>query len=490
LSLRRHLWLVPFTLAFAPTFAWLVSRWTEGIYRNGHGIFVPFLMAYLAFDYLKQERDPTPHASAAGFAFLVASFLLLALDAAIKTQLLSAFALVLALPGLSLLLLGAERTRGIVLPLAIGLFMLPIPAGAITKLYMVLRTITAVAATWIVPLFGVAVSREGTQLFIPGHVVQVADNCSGFATLYAAILTAIILAHLARSPGRRVAVLAAAVPLALVCNFVRVAVLTWLVYLFGGGILETEIHPASGMVLFVFVIGALLWIAGREALRASPGNARPPLSDRYSLALLVLCTLALVPVLVHSYLRVRPDDCAHPEALVPSQSAATVSSERAAELARNFELHQWREGRLAGTAGAPEIQYTVIRSYDAKSLYYRGTRRIWKDVAPNGDRVDWIDAGGERLPIVRSVAGDEDHQDPAVNGAVIGALLVYDGEPVSNGWLAQLRAAPRQVLTGSRPMTLFAARSDVPRAQREAAEKRVNDWLVASWRDYRVICAK
>ena len=104
--MRRWLWVAPFTLAFAPTFAWLLGRWTDSIFRNGHGIFVPFLMAYLAMDQLKQDRDPQPHASAAGFAFLGASFVLLALDAAIKTELLSAFALVLALPGLSLLLFG------------------------------------------------------------------------------------------------------------------------------------------------------------------------------------------------------------------------------------------------------------------------------------------------------------------------------------------------------------------------------------------------
>jgi len=485
--MRRWLWVAPFTLAFAPTVAWLVGRWTDGIFRNGHGIFVPFLMAYLAHDHLKHDPDPAPHASAAGFWFLGASFALLALDAAIRTQLLSALALVLALPGLSLLLWGSERTRAIALPLAIGVFMLPIPAGAISQLYLVLRHVTALVVTGLVPLFGVAISREGTQLSIPGHRIEVADNCSGFATLYAAILTAIILAHLSRSPRRRAAVLLAAVPLALVCNFLRVTGLVLLVYLFGDHILETEVHPGSGLALFVLVIGALIWIAGREALRASPGNARPPLSDRYAPALFGLSALALLPVLVHSYVRVRPDDCAHPEALVPLQVAGSFSPDRETELRRNFDVYQWREGRVAGVDGGPELDFTVIRSFDPKELYYRGTRRIWKDVEPGADRVDWIDADGERLPVVRSKVGGEQHREDVV---AIGALLVYEGQPIANGWLAQLRAAPRQALFGSRPMTLFAARSQAPISQREAAEKRVDEWLVHSWRDYRAICAK
>ena len=56
----RWLWLIPFALAFAPTCQWLVGKWTESIFRNGHGIFVPFLMAYLAWDQLKQDTAPEP----------------------------------------------------------------------------------------------------------------------------------------------------------------------------------------------------------------------------------------------------------------------------------------------------------------------------------------------------------------------------------------------------------------------------------------------
>ncbi|MFI5314623.1 MAG: exosortase/archaeosortase family protein [Myxococcota bacterium] len=485
---RRWLWLAPFTLAFAPTVAWLVERWTDSIFRNGHGIFVPFLMAYLALDQLKQDRDPAPRASAAGLAVLGAALALLVLDSAIHTELLAALALVLALPGLSLLLLGGARTRSIALPLAIGIFMLPIPAGAISRLYMVLRTQTAIVTSWLVPLFGVAISRSGTRLDIPGQAVEVADNCSGFATLYAAILTAIILAHLTRSPARRAAVLAAAVPLALVCNFLRVTALVLLVRIYGGGILETPIHPASGLVLFVFVIGALLWLAGGDALRASPGNARPPLSDRFALPLAALCTVALVPVGLHSYLHVRRDDCANPQALVPPMPAGGVSAEREAEIRRSFDVYQWREGRLPPSGDAPELRFAVVRSYDPKDLYYRGTRRLWPDVEPGGDTLEWLESDGEKLPIVRSHLGSEDHHSQA--GALIESLLVYEGQPVENGWLAQLRAAPRQAFSGGRPMTLFAIRGDVPAAQLAAAEKRASQWLLNSWRTYRAICGE
>ena len=484
--MRRWLWLVPFTLAFAPTFQWFVERWTAGVFRNGHGIFMPFIVGYFTWEYLKQDDDAEPRSSALGWLFLLPALALLVLDSAIHSELLSGVAFVLSLPGIALLLLGTKRTRGIAFPLLIAVFMLPIPAGALSRLYMLLRTITAVVVAHVVPLVGVPLDRDGTLLRLPHNLVEVADNCSGFATLYAGILAAIVLAHMTRVPWRRAAVLAAAVPLALVCNFARVTVLVLLVHFSGAQILETQIHPLSGMVLFVLVIGALMLIAGRDALQAVPGKVRTPVSDRWATALLAVCAIALVPVVLHSYLSWRSDDCANPTALVPPMAPDGDTAARDAQLRHDIEyLSQWREGKLAAASGSPELDWVVVRSYDPKQLYYRGTKRVWKDVTVGGDTLEWIDADGEKLPIVRSKANNDSEHGPK---AVIAALVVYDGEPVEAGWLAQLRAAPRLLFAGTRPVTLFAVRGEVPEALVPAAEQRARRWLVDSWRGYRGLC--
>ena len=67
---------------------------------------------------------------------------------------------------------------------------------------------------------------------------------------------------------------------------------------------------------------------------------------------------------------------------------------------------------------------------------------------------------------------------------------MYEGEPVESGWKAQLRAAPRQLLTGGRPMTMFAVRANVGPGQSEAAERRVREFLLDSWRNYRAVCQR
>jgi exosortase len=484
--MRRWLWLGLFALAFAPTAGWLWERWTDSVFRNGHGIFMPFVLAYLVREHLRQDTDPEPRSSAWGFAFIVPAFVLLALDTGIKSEVLGALALVLALPGISLLLLGARRTRGIAFPLAIAVFMVPIPAGAIDRMVGVLRVITAIGTTWLVPLFGSSIARVGTTLTVPDLTVEVADNCSGFATLYAALLTSLILAQLTRSRGRRLALLASAVPLALICNIGRVTALVLIAKHYGAQVLETSIHPASGVALFGVVIVALFAIAGPEALRSvAPTGVRTPLSDRYSGALAFLAALAFVPVGLHSYARLRVDDCANPAALVPAE--ASVDSERAAFMARSFDALQWREDVLAPANGAPALKTVLIRSFDPKRLYYRGTRRLWTDVQPGGDTVEWLDSDDGRVPIQRSRL---EHERPEASGAVVAALLIYGGEPVETGWRAQLGAAPRQLVSGARPMTMFAVRADTTPANRAAAEARARTYLLESWRNYRAICGR
>src|SRR5262245_33270459 len=112
-------------ILFAPTVAWLFDRWTLSVWHNAHGLLIPPVVAYFAYGELKPLAARPLSASPWGFAFLVPALVLHAVDAGMHTQLLSAIAIWAALPGLSLLLLGVERTRAMAFPLAFLAFALP-----------------------------------------------------------------------------------------------------------------------------------------------------------------------------------------------------------------------------------------------------------------------------------------------------------------------------------------------------------------------------
>src|SRR3954447_10555685 len=126
---------------FAPTARWLYGRWTMSVWHNAHGLFIPPLVGWMIWQELKERTDLPARSSAWGFLFLVPALALQIVDTGMHTELLSAIALVMALPGLSLLFLGRARTRLIAFPLFLAAFALPIPLGLTETIHLVLRKI-------------------------------------------------------------------------------------------------------------------------------------------------------------------------------------------------------------------------------------------------------------------------------------------------------------------------------------------------------------
>jgi exosortase len=244
--------------AFAPTLQWMYLEWTRSVWSNEHGLFVPFVMAWLTRNALRDDTGPA-EASAWGFLPLGAGLALAVIDANAQTRYVGAAGLLLALLGLSLLLLGQRRTSALRVPLLIGIMLVPIPYTLGTPL--ALRTLTASLVLPLLHGIGLTAMREGTQLILPRQTFMVADACSGVATLYASLAAALVLAALSASHWRRALLILSAPALAVAANVVRVALLVLLVQTFGNRLLDTPIHEASGVATFFGVLVALLAIA-------------------------------------------------------------------------------------------------------------------------------------------------------------------------------------------------------------------------------------
>ncbi len=240
------------------------------VWHNAHGVLIATIIGYLIWRELRSTGKLAPASNAWGFVFLVPALLLHALDAGMHTQLLSAISLVLALPGLALLFLGMERTRSIAFLLFFLVFTLPIPLAATEQLHLLLRQVATAATALVIPWFGIPLYAEGTRLQIPNGTLQVADACSGFSTLYAAVAVAALTAYFCHSPRRRLLVLLLAAPIAILANILRVVLLTLLVHWFGVQILGTSLHSISGLFTFVLALPVIFWL----------GTVRPTKENR------------------------------------------------------------------------------------------------------------------------------------------------------------------------------------------------------------------
>jgi exosortase len=249
---------------YAPTISWLWDRWTLSVWHHAHGLLILPVVGYLAWNELKKVRHLPRSSNAMGFIILVPALILHMLDAGMHTQLLSAAALVMALPGLSLLLLGLQRTKEIIFPLLFLAFTLPIPLAFTEHLHMTLRKIATASVSHIIPLFSIPLVVDGTALYIPNGVLQVADACSGFSTLYATVAIACLTAYMSSYMNRRVLVLLLAVPIAITANIIRVTLLVLLVHWTGMEVLGTSLHTISGLFTFVLALPLVFWIGFRR----------------------------------------------------------------------------------------------------------------------------------------------------------------------------------------------------------------------------------
>jgi exosortase len=252
-------------VAFAPTLVWLYGEYTESIWHNPDGLFVAAAMALLARSALRRDASETREASASGFAWLAPALALVVLDTGLDSGSLSALGLVLALPGFSLLLLGARRTRLLALPLVLGIFLVPIPSGFEDPLGF--ASATASLAEPIARVLGIDAYRHQTAFRLSKGWLRIGGNCSGIAMLHAAVALGVLLACTARSRARFWLPILLGAPIVLLVNAARTVVLMLLCDRFGNGVLETPLHGLSGIVAFWLVVGAFWLLADRPAVR-------------------------------------------------------------------------------------------------------------------------------------------------------------------------------------------------------------------------------
>ena len=274
---QAALWLVlaGMLAVFAPTLVWLWGRWTLSVWHNAHGLLLVPVVGYFVREELLALRHLPRRSNPWGFAILVPALALHALDAGMHTELLSAGALVLALPGLAFLLLGTERAKAILPPLLFLALALPIPLSFTESIHLALRHVATAGTASIVPALGVPVFVEGTTLNTAHGALEVADACSGFSTLYAAVAVAMLTAYQAASPARRALVLLGAAPIAIASNIVRVVLLVMLVSWRGADILDTFVHPLSGIMTFALALPIIFWLGGRQRAPLAPPAPAP-----------------------------------------------------------------------------------------------------------------------------------------------------------------------------------------------------------------------
>jgi exosortase len=279
----------PVGLLFASRFRQLYELW--GIDDNySHGYFVPLISAYLAIGVFLRQELPSQGSYALG-SFLVALGCLLRLvTVLIGLPLVDFLALATTLFGLAVLVGGARWARGFLFPILFLFFMFPLPVAIDLQLAVGLQQIVSSTATWVLQFFMPAY-QQGNAILLPGHRLDVGEQCSGLRQIVAfGALTLLIAYFSKRGLAFRLGLVLAGLPVAVVANVLRVLLMAALTMHYGtDAISEDKIialgisyHEAWGLLTIavgVVLLAGTAWWLGRmfpsRSLAAGPGPAAP-----------------------------------------------------------------------------------------------------------------------------------------------------------------------------------------------------------------------
>lgn len=245
--------------AWLPSLSGMLTRWNQDP-QYSHGFFVPLVAGMIAW-YRREDVlpcDSTP--SAKGIVFVALGVVMYLSGAHIFFEWLEQVALLPILLGIAMIIGGRWLALVTWPAIAFLLFMIPLPFSVETAMAQPLQNLAGKASVFVLQMFGIAAIRNGNLIDVEGHILGVAEACSGMRMLvvFFAIATAIALLSRRHWVEKLILVVSAG-PIALFCNVARIAV-TGLLYAYAGPEMAEKIfHDLAGWMMMPVAL-LLMWI--------------------------------------------------------------------------------------------------------------------------------------------------------------------------------------------------------------------------------------
>lgn len=160
-------------------------------------------------------------------------------------------------------LLGAELTRKCAVPLLLLGLITPVPYSLSLSMNVALRDWLSDTAVAVGASVGMETAQESGTIIVEQYVLAVENACAGVNSTLSLIAIGLLFAHWVSGASTRRALTIAllAVPIALAANLLRVLALMGVVSAWGAGLVDTVLHPLSGVLSFGFALALLLAVS-------------------------------------------------------------------------------------------------------------------------------------------------------------------------------------------------------------------------------------
>lgn len=240
-----------------PAWVWLVRSWTTNPYYS-HGFLIPPIVALLSWRQWRHlVAEPRQGNTLLGIAATVISLVTIVWAMRWQNYFVAALALVFLIIGILLYLEGWQRLRHWLFPLLFLAFMVPLPFVDLASPW--LESFTAQAATTLAQLIGIPAAHSGGEIVLPNTTIVVGAPCSGLRSLVTMVTVGVGWVYLVEGKlAAKGLMLASVIPLVIVSNILRIAILLAVAVLFGEEPALTYYHDWSSPILFLMALALLL----------------------------------------------------------------------------------------------------------------------------------------------------------------------------------------------------------------------------------------
>ena len=259
---------IPFAMLTSALAAWLylpVMKDLVSVWWNDPGSTYGFLIPPLAFFVAWLRADEFRGAAARpenrGLLVLAAACLLFLTGKLGAGSFLCRWSMVFFLAGAIWTFWGRARLRLLLFPLVILGTMIPGTPLLNSTVSLRLQILSSSISTVLARAVGTTIYREGNQLYLAGIRLGVADACSGFHSIAAMIVAALLLGSIyCPRWSTRALLLALSVPVAVSANVLRITA-TALIADHRPDLAMGIYHSFSGWMVFLVGFGVLLLLA-------------------------------------------------------------------------------------------------------------------------------------------------------------------------------------------------------------------------------------
>jgi exosortase len=244
----------------------------------GHGLLLAPVALYLAW---KTGVRPNARGNLAlGIALLVVGVLIRYASGLASELFTMKASMLIAAAGLVSARWGARQLLVWWLPVCLLVLAIPLPELILNAIALPLQFKASSIGAALLRARDIPVLLSGNVIRVPGHELFVAEACSGLRSLTALISIAVLAGGVGlRLPLSRVALVAVAIPVAVVINGVRIFMTGFLVLFVGPEFADGFMHTTEGWAMFVIslsILGSIAWMMGKveDRIRPLPGAER------------------------------------------------------------------------------------------------------------------------------------------------------------------------------------------------------------------------